>query len=107
MSEKIYCGNGRTVKTSYGNLLKLSFSEDDLKKLVANLSNGWVNADVKERRNPSEKGVTHYLIVDNWKPEGGGITDAEIVTESKDEKMKREAIAARKVLDESGQDLPF
>ena len=72
--EKIYCGNGKVIKTQYGDLMKLSFTGEDLEKLQSKLDNGWVNVVVKERREPSEKGTTHYLEIDTWKPntEGGG-----------------------------------
>lgn len=68
MADKIYCGNGRVIKTQFGELMKLSFTEEDLQSMQDNLSNGWVNVVVKERREPSEKGTTHYLEVDTWKP---------------------------------------
>ena len=68
MAEKIYCGTGKTIKTQYGDLLKLSFTEEDLGKLQQNLENGWVNVLVKQRREPSERGTTHYLEIDTWKP---------------------------------------
>jgi len=71
---KIYCGNGKKITTQYGDLMKLSFSAEDIQKLQDNLSNGWVNAVVKERREPSPAGTTHYLQIDTWKPknaEGG------------------------------------
>jgi hypothetical protein len=74
MADKIYCGNGRVIKTQYGELMKLSFTEEDLQAMQDNLENGWINVVVKERREPSEKGTTHYLEVDTWKPnqEGAG-----------------------------------
>lgn len=77
--EKIYCGNGKVIKTQYGDLMKLSFTAEDLEKMQNNLSNGWINVVVKERREPSEKGTTHYLEVDTWKPnteEGGSAPKA-------------------------------
>jgi hypothetical protein len=70
--EKIYCGNGKLIKTQYGDLMKLSFTTEDLEKLQSKLDNGWVNAVVKERREPSEKGTTHYLEIDTWKPNADG-----------------------------------
>ena len=55
--------------------MKLSFSAEDIQKMQENLNNGWLNVVVKERREPSPTGITHYLEVDNWKPtpreEGG------------------------------------
>jgi len=49
--------------------MKLSFHANDVKKLQENLKNDWVSVVVKERRTPSEKGTTHYLEVDRWKPD--------------------------------------
>jgi len=71
MTDKIYCGNGKEIKTKYGSMLKLSLHKDDVDKLVDNLDNDWVNVLVSERREPSEKGMTHYLTIDEWKPEVG------------------------------------
>lgn len=73
--EKIYVGNGKKITTQYGDLMKLSITAEDLEKMQANLNNGWININVKERREPSAGGMTHYLEVDNWKPDpnkGGG-----------------------------------
>ena len=67
--EKKYCGIGKNIKTSYGNIMKLSFTETDVKMLAENLDNGWVNVKLLERKEPSEKGTTHYMVVDDWKPE--------------------------------------
>lgn len=70
--EKIFVGNGKEITTQYGPLLKLSFSAEDVEKLQKNLENGWVNVVVKKRREPSERGTTHYLEVDKWKPNTDG-----------------------------------
>lgn len=94
--EKIYCGNGKVIKTQYGDLMKLSFTAEDLGKLQESLDNGWVNVVVKERREPSEKGTTHYLEVDNWKPNA----DASVAP-------KETKSAAKNVEDISAEDLPF
>ena len=67
--EKIYVGNGKKITTQYGDLMKLSITAEDLEKMQQNLNNGWININVKERREPSAGGMTHYLEVDNWKPD--------------------------------------
>lgn len=64
--EKIYVGNAKKITTQYGDLMKLSITAEDLEKMQANLSNGWIN--IKECREPSAGGMTHYLEVDTWKP---------------------------------------
>lgn len=72
--EKIYVGNAKKITTQYGELMKLSITAEDIEKMQQNLSNGWINIVVKERRSPSAGGMTHYLEVDTWKPqnqEGG------------------------------------
>lgn len=69
MSEKIFCGSGKIVTTKYGDLTKLSFHKDDLKRLEQNLVNDWVNCVMKEKKEKKDGKPTHYLEVDNWKPE--------------------------------------
>ena len=75
MTEKIYCGNGKVRMGSGKNgsfsILKVSFSPDDLKKMNdwANSNNGWVNIDITKRLAPSDKGVTHTVALDTWKPD--------------------------------------
>lgn len=70
MSDKVFIGSGKIVKTKFGDLTKISFSESDIDKLKANLNNGWINLVVKEK-NPDKQVAgkpTHYLEVDTWKP---------------------------------------
>ena len=65
----IYCGNGRQKQGAYGPWLALSLTSDDVQTLQNNLDNGWVNVNIRERRQPSASGFTHYLQVDTWKPD--------------------------------------
>jgi hypothetical protein len=71
MSDKKYL-NGIIIKskeTQYGQLLTGSIKVDELiKELQQNQDKGWVNITIKERRTPSEKGVTHSVEIDTWKP---------------------------------------
>jgi hypothetical protein len=71
MSDKKYL-NGIILKskeTQYGQLLTGSIKVDELiKELQQNQDKGWVNITIKERRTPSEKGVTHSVEIDTWKP---------------------------------------
>ena len=67
MSEKIFCGSGKIIKTQYGDLIKVSFSESDISKMQNSLENGWVNLVMKEKREKQEGKPTHYLEVDDWK----------------------------------------
>jgi hypothetical protein len=71
MSEKIYCGNAKIVKTQYGELTKISFSKDDINKMFGYMklnSADWINLVLKEKKEPQPGKPTHYLEVDNWKP---------------------------------------
>lgn len=69
MSDKIYVGSGKVVKTNFGELTKLSFSEDDINKMKMNLNErGYVNLVLKQKQNPVEGKPTHYMEVDTWKP---------------------------------------
>lgn len=98
--EKIYCGNGKQIKTQYGDLMKLSLTAEDVQKLQENLDNGWVNVAIKQRREPSAGGMTHYLEVDTWKPEpreGGSAPKA----------AAKKAEPAENIEDISAEDLPF
>ena len=75
MSEKIYVGNGKeqTVERKSGGsftVLKLSFSKKDLQVMLANVNEkGYINTDVLKRKEPNQWGQTHYLVIDDWKPE--------------------------------------
>lgn len=80
--EKVYCGNARIIETQYGELTKVRFSADDLKTLTDNLDNGWVNAVVKEKKEPKEGKPTHYLEIDFWKPEPKDGADREVAKET-------------------------
>lgn len=77
MADKIYCGNARFIKTTFGELLKISLSASDLEKLQNNLANGWVNAVVKAKKEPAEGKPTHYLEIDTWKSEDKGAAPAQ------------------------------
>ena len=71
MSEKIYCGSAKVVKTQYGDLTKVSFHKDDINKMVSYMKNNnldWANLVIKEKKEPQEGKPTHYLQIDTWKP---------------------------------------
>lgn len=102
-SDRKYCGNGKVIKTQYGELMKLSLTEADVQSLQESLDNGWVNIVVKERRNPSPTGLTHYLEIDTWKPN-------EKDMDNKPAPAKKSAPAAKDPFDDdeiSVDDLPF
>ncbi len=60
--------NGATLKKSnYG--IKFSGKADEFIAEIRKNTNekGYFNFEIKERQQPSEKGVTHYIQVDEWK----------------------------------------
>lgn len=67
--DKQYVGHGKVVTTQYGDILKMSLTAENVETLQKNLENGWVNFDVLKRKAPSEKGMTHYGVLNTWKPE--------------------------------------
>jgi len=69
MSEKKYL-NGVFVKEKQVKdftVLKCSIKLEDLKEFVND--SGYVNFDLLKRKEASEKGITHYAVLDEWKPE--------------------------------------
>ena len=53
-----------------GSQMKISIkTEDFINELKEVDENGWCNLILNRRKEPSDKGVTHYLKVDTWKPD--------------------------------------
>tara|TARA_Y100001970_G_C14084224_1_gene776411 strand:- start:212 stop:493 length:282 start_codon:yes stop_codon:yes gene_type:complete len=73
--EKVYI-NGISIKEhTFGDgnsILKVAIHKDGIKQLEE-LTNeeGWVNVDIKSRREVSEKGQTHYMELNTYKPKQG------------------------------------
>ena len=66
MAEKNYVVSSiKKVTTQYGELFNASFKMDDLQKMS---KRGWVNITIAERREPSEKGATHYAYENTYEP---------------------------------------
>lgn len=77
-----------------GSQMKISIkTEDFINDLKEVDKNGWCNLILNKRKEPSDKGVTHYLKVDTWTP------DANKASQPKEEKW----VTAPKKDD----DLPF
>ena len=69
--EKIYCGTGKEVNfDNGGSIIRVSFSPADLEKinLSARSNKGWANINVSKRREVSDKGLTHYVTLNTWRP---------------------------------------
>jgi hypothetical protein len=69
--KKDYVGNAKAIKTQYGEMLKISFGPKDLEMLnqIAAQNKGWVNLDCGQRKEVSDKGFTHSIWIDTWKPD--------------------------------------
>ena len=52
------------MTTQYGDLFNANIKLDDLKKR----EEGWVSITIAERREPSEKGATHYAYENTYEP---------------------------------------
>jgi hypothetical protein len=74
MSEKIYIGGAKEKVWEDGNSsFSISFGEKDLALLLANKNEkGYVNLKMTKRREPSQYGQTHSIVVDDWKPSNAG-----------------------------------
>lgn len=69
--EKIYAGTARMLTTQFGTLPKVTFSRKDLNTLLQYLNDNdteFVSLNVKEKPQKVEGKPTHYLQVDEWKP---------------------------------------
>jgi len=64
--EKVYLPSSiKNIPTKYGTMMVANFKLDELQK---NSKNGWVSMVISERREPSEKGATHYAYVNDFEP---------------------------------------
>ena len=80
--------NGLVIKEKTfdngGSQLRISVKVQELiEQLQAIEENGWANILISRRKEPSDKGVTHYAYEDTWKPNGnkGGSEVADKVDE--------------------------
>ena len=64
--EKVYLPSSiKNIPTKYGEMMVANFKLDELQK---NAKNGWISMVISERREPSEKGATHYAYVNDFEP---------------------------------------
>lgn len=67
--EKIYVGGAKEMSGNFGAFHKISFSHNDLNMLMENLNaKGYVNLNMNKRKQPSQYGQTHSLVIDTWQP---------------------------------------
>ena len=68
---KIYCGKGKVISTKNGSFEKINICIDEIPvEHMFKAKNGkrYVNLLVSEMRQPDDKGNTHTVSVDTWKP---------------------------------------
>ena len=74
MSDKVYL-NGIIIKEKVfddgGSILKVSIIADDFKEEIDKHKNadGWLNVEIKKRREVSNTGVIHYTQLNTYKKE--------------------------------------
>ena len=71
MSKKIYCGTARKIDTKHGELTKIKLSIIDLRRIINYMHDEdkeTVEIDIKEKKELQFNKPTHYLQIDNWKP---------------------------------------
>ena len=73
-SEKIYCGRGKKGQWS----IKLNICLDKIPTEWVNEYNGqrYVRLELRELRQADEKGNTHSVQVDTWRPDGAKKTSS-------------------------------
>lgn len=71
MSEKIYCGSAKKVDTKHGEITKIRLTIEDLNKIINYMHDedkNFIEIDIKEKKQLSFNKATHYLQINNWKP---------------------------------------
>jgi hypothetical protein len=84
-NEKIYFkGFGKIKKSNYG--IKIQGSAEKLIAAINECKNekGYVNLELKERREADQYGNTHYIEVDTWQPSASANTQEQPTSNSSD-----------------------
>ena len=67
--QKIYVGGATEKSGNFGAFHKISFKREDLELMMQNLNaKGYVNLNMNKRKQPSQYGQTHSLVIDTWQP---------------------------------------
>lgn len=79
--EKVFLGKVKSVETQFGDILKISFGEEDLKKLYKHKNvAGWSNWEIKK-----SKSGTMYMELDTWVSKERNVEEKPSQTVSKPE----------------------
>lgn len=74
---KIYCGKGKEISGKFGTFYKVSICLDDIPvEHLYTAKNGkrYATLNMSEMKQADEKGNTHTVIVDTWKPSTPPVT---------------------------------
>jgi len=113
MSNKIYVGGGKVVNGNFGLFHRISFNKKDLETMLNNLnSKGYINLNMNERREPSQYGQTHSLVIDTWEPTNNQIpkNDPQQVQNfalNKHETLQQKVVVLPNYEVDIDEDLPF
>lgn len=69
--KKVYLRcSAKAKETSFGTVLKLSFKDVDIAAFVREHKNdkGYINLEIRERKEVGQYGDTHSVSLDTWKP---------------------------------------
>jgi hypothetical protein len=66
--EKIYFNSLKGKKTKYG-VRVFGKVDDVIAEIMKHEKHGWINLELKERREPDKHNCTHYLIVSSFEKE--------------------------------------
>jgi len=81
-------------------IMKLSIPIDTfIEELKQHATNGWINIDIKRRRQSDEKGRTHYAQLNTWKPKER--------TENYSPNKETDKVIAKFEKEISTEDIPF
>jgi hypothetical protein len=81
MKDKTYVNKCKLVEKVFDNggaLINAAFNVDELVEHADD--NGWVNLVIAKRREPSDKGATHYAYFSDYKPENKPEKKPEYIT---------------------------
>ncbi len=90
-------------------ILKTSVKADELIAFLQEKKNakGWVTIDIKERREPSDKGYTHTAVLDTWEPTQGGNSQSESKPAQKATPKGTGKKPAAPVVEDDDDNIPF
>ena len=82
MAEKVYVNglNIKSIKTQYGQLLKVGIKSASLIEFLAHNTNekGYCNIDILEKKAADQYGNTHYAILNEYKPQDKQLSASQI-----------------------------